>query len=189
MTDNPHAISRRARTGIGVAFVALAMVVASALAGLGFASSTPSAAQYQYGKKVVICHHTGSKTHPWVTILIDIHAWPAHLQHGDTLGSCAGPQSPGKSQDGKVAVCHYTGSKTHPWVTLRINLHAWPAHLQHGDHLGPCGDSLPPTPVRHGKSKGHHNAAPVPKHGQGSKDDGNGSRSDHGSGGGRGRNK
>jgi hypothetical protein len=88
MTDNAHTISRRARTVVGVAFVALAMVAASALAGLGSASSAPSAAQYQYGKKVAICHYTGSKRKPWVTLHIDLHAWPGHLKHGDVLGPC-----------------------------------------------------------------------------------------------------
>ncbi len=88
MTDNAQATSRRARTGVGLAFVALTMVVASVLAGYGFASNSPRAAQYQYGKKVAICHYTGSKKHPWVTLRINIHAWPAHLQHGDLLGAC-----------------------------------------------------------------------------------------------------
>lgn len=101
MTDNAHSISRRARTAIGVAFVASAMVVASALAGLGFASSAPSAAQYQYGKRVAICHYTGSKRNPWVTIQINLHAWPAHLQHGDSLGPCGKNPPPPPTHHGK----------------------------------------------------------------------------------------
>jgi hypothetical protein len=170
MTDRVQTASPRARIGAGVAFLASAMVAAAVLAGIGFAGNAPSASQYQYGKNVAICHHTGSKTHPWVTLRIDLHAWPGHLKHGDTLGACSGksPQGQGQNQDGKVTICHYAASKTPPWVTLRVDRHAWPAHLQHGDHLGPCGDSLPPTPVHHGK--------PMPRHG-------------HGSGGGHGRNK
>ena len=101
MTDNAHTISRPARTAIGVVFVALAMVAASALAGLGLASNTPSAAQYQYGKKVAICHYTGSKRNPWVTLRINLHAWPAHLQHGDTLGACGKNQPPPPVRHGK----------------------------------------------------------------------------------------
>jgi hypothetical protein len=101
VTDNAHAISRRARTGIGLAFVALTMVVASVLAGLGFASNSPSATQYQYGKKIAICHYTGSKRHPWVTLRINIHAWPAHLQHGDKLGACPSVLPPPPKHHGK----------------------------------------------------------------------------------------
>jgi hypothetical protein len=92
VSDRSNPVSRRARTGVGLAFVALAMVVTSVLAGLGFASSAPSAAQYQYGKKIAICHYTGSKKHPWVTLHVNLHSWPGHLQHGDSLGPC--PQHP-----------------------------------------------------------------------------------------------
>jgi hypothetical protein len=144
------------------------MVSTSVLAGIGFASSTPSAAQYQYGNKVAICHRTGSKKHSWVTIRIDLHAWPGHLKHGDTLGACSGtsPKGNGQNQDGKVTICHYAPSKTPPWVTLQIDRSAWPAHLQHGDQFGPCGDSLPPPPVQHVKPP--HPAPPSSGGGQGS---------------------
>jgi hypothetical protein len=172
VTARAHAASRRARLGTGLAFVAVAMLAASVLAGLGFASSTPSAAQYQYGKTTAICHHTASKTHPWVTLHIDIRAWPAFLQHGDTLGACSGsgtPKTPGSKPGKTIAICHYAKSRTPPWVTLYINIHAWPGHLQHGDHLGPCGDNLPPTPRGQGKSKGHQHSPPMPTHDHGSK--------------------
>lgn len=80
------------RLAAGLAFVALALVAASVLAGFGFASTSPSAVQYEYGKQVAICHHTKSKAHPWVTLKINIRAWPGHLQHGDTLAACTQAQ-------------------------------------------------------------------------------------------------
>jgi hypothetical protein len=44
-------------------------------------------------RKVVICHHTHSAKHPWVTITVGAPAVPAHLRHGDTLGACASAQA------------------------------------------------------------------------------------------------
>jgi hypothetical protein len=91
MSSSPGPVGR-IRVGLGLASVALALVAASALAGFGFAGTSPSAAQYQYGKTVPICHHTKSKQHPWVDLRINIRAWPGHLQHGDTFGRCTQAQ-------------------------------------------------------------------------------------------------
>jgi hypothetical protein len=40
------------------------------------------------GGKVTICHRTGSRKHPRVTITVSRRALPAHLRHGDTIGPC-----------------------------------------------------------------------------------------------------
>ncbi len=42
-----------------------------------------------HGRRVAMCHHTGSKKHPFHTISVDQHAVAAHLRHHDTLGACA----------------------------------------------------------------------------------------------------
>ena len=39
-------------------------------------------------RKVSVCHRTGSKKHPFVTIKIAQSAVKAHLRHGDAFGSC-----------------------------------------------------------------------------------------------------
>jgi hypothetical protein len=41
-----------------------------------------------YAGPVTICHHTGSKSNPDVTITVNANALPAHLAHGDTFGPC-----------------------------------------------------------------------------------------------------
>jgi hypothetical protein len=35
-----------------------------------------------------MCHRTGSRSHPFVTISVDRHAVPAHKRHGDQEGAC-----------------------------------------------------------------------------------------------------
>jgi hypothetical protein len=42
-----------------------------------------SCSQYRY--RVVLCHRTHSRKHPWVLIVIDAHGLKGHLRHGDRL--------------------------------------------------------------------------------------------------------
>src|SRR5436309_10173204 len=82
--------SRHAR----LAATVIAVGVFASLAGVGYAAglvpfvhTSPTAAQYPTSK-VTICHHTHSKTNPFVTITVSERALPAHLGHGDTTGPC-----------------------------------------------------------------------------------------------------
>jgi hypothetical protein len=58
------------------------------LAAVAWGTPQASSQEYQYDKKVTICHHTGSRTNPTVTITVSRNALPAHFAHGDTLGPC-----------------------------------------------------------------------------------------------------
>ena len=83
--------SRRFRKVLASVVAAAAVVVFSVAGGVGLAQTAIAVAQYQYGhggqyqygKKVTICHKGKN------TISISVNAWPAHLRHGDTEGACA----------------------------------------------------------------------------------------------------
>ena len=70
-------------------FVPLMVFGAPALA-KSAASEYSGSSQYQYTGKVLLCHHTHSKKHPWVQLRIGAPAATAHLRHhdGDFLGTC-----------------------------------------------------------------------------------------------------
>jgi hypothetical protein len=87
MSNHGRFQGQRARTIIGASVVAVALAAAGVLGGVGFAKSSVSAAQGQYGK-VLLCHKTKSKKNPEVTINVSQSAVPAHRKHGDTMGAC-----------------------------------------------------------------------------------------------------
>ena len=68
--------------------VPLAVVGGPALAG----STSGSSAQYQY--KVVVCHPTGSKKHPFRTIRVSRKAVKAATKGGGHVGRCTGNEKP-----------------------------------------------------------------------------------------------
>jgi hypothetical protein len=85
-------MDRKARRGRFALAGVLAALAFGAVASVGAALSPsgPGAAAKQYPKgKVTICHRTKSKKHPFVTIRVSMRALPAHLRHGDSLGTCA----------------------------------------------------------------------------------------------------
>ena len=80
---------RIGRLSLVLAVALLAVVSMIVLAGgvaSGAGTSASAAYEYQYGKKVTICHHADAAN--LVTITISSSALPAHLAHGDTIGPC-----------------------------------------------------------------------------------------------------
>lgn len=133
-------IARRGvRVGLAASVTAVAFALAASIGGAVSPSGLhASSHEYQYGKKVTICHRTGSKKHPFVTIRVAQSAVRAHLRHGDKLGPC---------ERAKFKVCHKSrwGKKS-----LQVRgVGALRQHLRHGDRLGRCKSS-------HGKSRSKH---------------------------------
>lgn len=68
--------------------VGIAMLVA-------FSAQAPVASADPKDHKVVICHIPPGNPDNQHTIVVDYHAVPAHLAHGDFLGPCDGGGGPG----------------------------------------------------------------------------------------------
>ena len=135
--------SRRARFAtIGAA--AAAVGVFASLGGVGYAAglvhlahSSPTAAQYPQSK-VTICHHTHSQTNPFVTITVSVHALPAHLGHGDTIGPCPAQGATGAQ-----------GATESP-----TKVHSNRGH--HGDKGHANGKGKPTSPATANHGQGNH---------------------------------
>jgi hypothetical protein len=76
----------------------------AALGGVGAAQSAVNAAEGQYGKKVTICHKGK------VTITVSKKALPAHLKHGDTVGTCAAAKAK-KAKAAKIKAAKIKAAK------------------------------------------------------------------------------
>ena len=97
--------NRRAWTAAAVS--AAFLVPLGVLGAPALAKSAAAASEYEYGGssqyqyKVLLCHHTHSKKHPWHQIRVGAPAVKAHLKHGDTLGACpAAPAAPASTTSG-----------------------------------------------------------------------------------------
>ena len=101
MTERGHGTDRPGRIALAVAIVVLVLSAAAMTAGVGFAKDSTSAAQYQYGKKVTLCHKTHSTKHPWVKITVSVNAVKAHRKHGDVDPPCPAT-APAKKNHGKA---------------------------------------------------------------------------------------
>ncbi len=155
------------------------------LAGFGasYAIASPDAALHLIktgttGKpgKVKLCHKTGSKKNPSVTISVSRKALKAHLRHGDTMDACpsrttstsdsaststsTSTSASTSTTDSKVAICHRTGSPSNPYVKITVSESALDAHRRHGDIVPapaagcPTGVSGTTTDMTGGKGKG-----------------------------------
>lgn len=99
--------SRKTHRVAAALAVAVGTVMAfAALGGVGLAQTAGGPGGSQYDKKVKMCHK-GKKT-----ITVSRHAVPAHLRHGDTLGSCASAAAhKGKSHKAKDHQAHVAKEK------------------------------------------------------------------------------
>ena len=92
-----------ARYASAGALTVVVLVTFAVLAGVGLSqngSYQGQYGQYQYGpNKVVICHHTHSRKHPFVTISVAPPAAQAHLKHhhGDHMGACTTSETQGSN--------------------------------------------------------------------------------------------
>jgi hypothetical protein len=103
--------------------------------GGGLAHITTTGLTTTTAGKVVICHRTGSKKHPFHTITVAVPAVRAHLRHGDVLGPCtATTVAAMKHGKGK----HSTTTSTSTTTTSATQPSS-PAHGNSGVH-GSSGD-------------------------------------------------
>ena len=95
MKQSGNSKSRQARGLAAIGLTAGMVALFATLGGAGMAQNSGTAAEGQYGKKVTLCHK-GKKT-----ITVGKAAVPAHLRHGDTVGTCAAAKA--KKAEGREA--------------------------------------------------------------------------------------
>lgn len=110
----------------------------SIASGGGLGHGTTTGLTTTTGGKVAICHRTGSKKHPFHTIIVAVPAVRAHLKHGDVLGPCTVATVAAMKKHGKGAAKHATTTTTTSTGTTAQN--ASTAHGNSGTH-GASGSS------------------------------------------------
>jgi|SRR5437588_167828 len=81
-------------------------------------TSTSTTATLPSSGKVVLCHHTGSKSHPWVRISVNVHAARTRLRKGDQLAAADG--SCGASTTGTTTTGTTTTGTTTTGTTTTV---------------------------------------------------------------------
>jgi hypothetical protein len=122
-------------------FAVIALLAAGGFAavsiahGGGLAQFTTTGLTTTTAGKVVICHRTGSKKHPFHTITVALPAVRAHLRHGDVLGPCTpttvAAMKHGKGKHSTTTTTTTTTGATQPSATTHGNSGV---HGSSGDH-------------------------------------------------------
>ena len=123
--------------------------------GGGLANITTTGLTTTAGGKVAICHRTGSKKHPFHTIMVAVPAVRAHLRHGDMLGPCTTATVATMKKHGK-------GHTTTGTTTTTATSAQAAASAKHGNGNAAGGNGQ-------GNGNGHGNAGGNGKGGGGGK--------------------
>lgn len=75
-------------------------------------TGTTTGEQGPAGRRVLVCHATHSKKHPFVQIMVSEHALRAQLKHG-YLGPCSSPATTGATTDATATTSSDDGSYGH----------------------------------------------------------------------------
>ena len=105
-------------------------------------TSTSTTAEGGGGRKVTVCHVTGSKKHPGVTISVSQHAVASVIKHGGHVGPCTGSETP-KTKGG--------GSDEHHTTTTATTTTTTTTTESSGDDSGKHGNGNGNSGEHHGK--------------------------------------
>src|SRR5258706_1292228 len=109
------------------------------------ATKAPKATEAGF-QPVTLCHATGSKTNPYVTITVDDQgSLDGHMKHKDDIipapsGGCPGGSGPTATPNTheKITICHATHSAKNPYVVITIDINGLHGHEKHQDDIIPA---------------------------------------------------